>query len=235
MGVDSAVTKTFTSVDNPAKIWREYETDRKAYSFPGVGCVATWGVRDHNRIAKYLHEQQISSKTHTVDDLAELTYLYLTEEYRPKDLEYDDIGYHVAGFDKERRPRLYHIFWGFDRPKPLSQKERHYAKNIHHPLGEIGPFVYNGRNDLAETMVHTLIRQAQAGYALRFKLENSVDRVNFVDFVLRFAAEITPEVGPPFHIYLISPDNRIESISNMSFCKINDEDIRDSLEKMGLH
>jgi hypothetical protein len=60
--------------------------------------------------------QNISPTTHSIDDLAELVFEYLITKYQPHKERFGDLGYHVAGFDKEQRPRLYHCFWGTDRP-----------------------------------------------------------------------------------------------------------------------
>jgi hypothetical protein len=162
MTVDSTVILDFDDGH------REYSTGRKAYLLDGVGCIATWGVRDGNRLGDYLQKQNISAATHSVTDLADLVYSYLTTEYRPKDRGFDDVGYHISGFDQSGNARIYHVFWGFDRPRPPDQLERRYNKNDHSPNRNNIQFVYNGRNDLAETVVITLLGQISAGNVLRF-------------------------------------------------------------------
>jgi hypothetical protein len=64
VSVDSAVTRDFRD-------GREYSTGRKAYLFPGVGCVATWGARDGNQIGRFL-ENKITSREHAVEELRSL-------------------------------------------------------------------------------------------------------------------------------------------------------------------
>jgi hypothetical protein len=103
MTADSAVTKDFGNS-------REYEIGRKSYFFDKVGCVTTWGVRDANKIGLYLDKIGISPDKHSVIELADLVFTYLTEEYKPHELDFDDVGYHIAGFDKNGRPRLFHVF-----------------------------------------------------------------------------------------------------------------------------
>jgi hypothetical protein len=218
MSVDSAITLEFENS-------REYDSGRKSYSFPGVGCVTMWGTRDCNRIGDFLERQQISPELHTVENLAHLVYEYLIHDYRPDKLGLDDLGYHVAGFDKQRRPRLFHIFWGFDRPKSPEQKERKYNINDHTPTLNRIQLLYNGRNDLAQVVVATLLYQLDCGLESRFQLNNPASIACFADFVVRFGAELTPEVGPPFLIYLISPTNEIAIIKNTTLSPINPDSV----------
>jgi len=214
MTVDSAVT-----LDSEES--REYVTGRKSYLISGVGNVTTWGARDCNRIGEFLDKQNIASSTHSVEELADLVEQYLVREYRPHELNLDDVGYHVAGFNRQREPRLYHIFWGFDRPRPVNQTRREYKKYDHSPSpGEI-IYLYNGRNDLAEIVVRTLLDGVKKGTPMRFDPRTHEGLVRLGDLVVRFAAEVTPEVGPPFFTYLISPLNKAITIRNDGICPIN--------------
>lgn len=226
MTVDSAVTLDFADS-------REYTTGRKSYLFPGVGCITTWGSRDGNRIGPFLDRQAISPDHHSVDDLAALTYRYLTEEYQPHELNLDDVGYHVAGFDRDGRARLFHIFWGFDRPRPVEQTHQKYEMYDHSPNREGTLFLYNGRNDLAHVMVFTLLNQINQGAPTHFDLATPAGLVRFGDFVVRFAGELTPEVGPPFLTYLISPHNQATRINNASFSPIGSEEVLSKLGELG--
>lgn len=226
MTVDSAVALDF-------KDHREYETGQKSYFFRGVGCVTTWGARDHNRIGDFLDRQEVPPNSYTVHDLADLVLQYLKEEYRPHELNLVDVGYHIAGFDRENCACLYHVFWGFDRPKPPEQVCQDYKMYNHTPPpGEIG-FLYNGRNDLAHVVVSTLLDQIRAGNVTRFDLTTPVRFACFGDFVTRFAAELTPEVGPPFITYLISPRNEAVWIKNDTFCPISGDKVLQELKNLG--
>jgi hypothetical protein len=226
MAVDSAVTLDFGNS-------REYRLGRKSYFYPGVGCVTTWGVRDANRIGDYLERLQISPGRHTVEDLADFVYQYLLQDYRPDQLGFDDVGYHVAGFDRQGRARLFHVFWGFDRPKSPEQAERKYEKYDHSPLPTEIQFLYNGRNDLAHVVVQTMLNQLTGGSETRFHLNDSVSIVCFADFVVRFGSELTPEVGPPFLTYLISPRNESAKIRNNQLYPVNRDAVIDELCNLG--
>ncbi len=226
MTVDSAVTLDFADT-------REYTTGRKSYLFPGVGCITTWGARAGNQIGSYLDRQEVSPDQHSVDDLAILTYRYLTEEYRPHEFNLDDVGYHVAGFDRNGQPRLFHIFWGFDRPRPAEQTRQKYEKYDHSPNLKGTFFLYNGRNDLAHVVVLTLLNQVSRGTPTRFDLATPVGLVRFGDFIARFAGELTPEVGPPFLTYLISPQNQAKRIQNGGFSPIAVEEVLCKLKELG--
>lgn len=123
MTADSAVTRFLQDR-------REYEEGNKLYLFPGVGCTATWGARDGNQPGMWLREHLLEVSQKSVDGLAGLIYSYLSLIYQPGVRGADDVGFHVAGFT-EGQPRLYHAFWGFDRPQPADQHERTYNMYDH--------------------------------------------------------------------------------------------------------
>jgi hypothetical protein len=227
MTVDSAVTLDFNGT-------REYETGRKSYFYSGVGNVTTWGARDQNFIGKFLDSQNINSSTHSVEELTNLVEQYLKKEYRPHELALGDVGYHIAGFNRKREPRVYHVFWGFDRPRKESQTCREYKKYDHSPPSGGITYLYNGRNDLADTVVHTLLNQVTQGTAMCFDPRTCEGLVRLGDLIVRFAAEITPEVGPPFYTYLISPPNKVIKIKNDTICPINMQVISRKLEELSI-
>lgn len=229
MTVDSAVVRDFDSGN------REYTTETKAFLFDGVGCVATWGARDANRIGDYLREQNISRISHSVIDLANLVEKYLKGIYNPEQMGLDDVGYHVAGFDRNGYPRMNHIFWGFDRPRRAEQSKREYKNNDHSPSSGAIQFVYNGRNDLAQTVVETLLEQTRKGNVVSFHFSQPCDLACFGDFVARFAAEITPEVGPPFVTCLFSPTNKATIVRNNKLCPIDQKEVFKKLLDLGYH
>lgn len=225
MTVDSAVT-----LDCSGR--REYITGRKAYLLPGVGCVATWGARDGNQIGRFLEKHEIISTNYSVERLASLVFKYLTEEYCPRDRNLDDVGYHVAGFDRNGRARLFHVFYGFDRPRTSEQKEQEYKICDHSPAIGTASFVYNGRNDLAEIMVHTLLEQIQRSVPTHFDLTKPEGLISFGDFITRFAGELTPEVGPPFLTHVISSQNETVRLMNDGFCPLDLTEVRNKLREL---
>jgi hypothetical protein len=189
-----------------------YDTTTKSFAFPGIGCVTTWGEKIHNKIGRFYYEQKLSPDRYSITDLAKITYHYLTNVYNPSDGDLDDVGYHVGGFDQSGAPRFFHIFWGFDRPKPLEQQHPDY-KFIDHSKWN---FVYNGRNDIAHAAVTKLIEETKLDEDIQNLISTSDGAARFCDFIARFAAEMTPEVGAPFYTYIIFPDNSINLISNES-------------------
>lgn len=222
---DSTITTTHV-VDEQGNYFNEYETGSKFFTFPGVGCITTWGDHTYNRLGSFLQGQRISANTHSVEDLAALAHRYVVEEYR-KD-ETDEVGYHIGGFDRGGRPHLYHAFWGFDRPKPEEQTsptDRFYEHSD-------WVFLYNGRNDLAHIVITTLMKQIERGEDTRFDLRTPIGLIGLCDFVARFAAEMTPQVGPPFVIHLVFPDNSIEKIENTSFSPISIQSMAAVLPKL---
>lgn len=240
MTVDSVETLDFEGE-------RAYKSEvRKAYPFPGVGCVTTWGSREGNRIEEYLSKQNISPNTHSVDDLANTVFNYLIGEYKPHESNRDDVGYHVAGFDRNGAARLYHVVYGIQRPGPMNQSQAYYPPVDHSPPTDGGiQFLYNGRNDLADSLIQPLLaeisKDAEArrrdptytGKVSRF-YSLTPERLAYLgDLVARFAAEITNEVGPPFYTFLISPHNQIRWVKNVSTCPINPDEVSRILKEFG--
>ena len=215
MTVDSAITNEFSDRT-------EYDTGRKAYPFNGIGCVTTWGERSGNKVNEHLKSLDLDPSKHSIVDLVEFVRTYLFTEYLPHQHALGEVGYHIAGFDRNHRPRLYHVFWSFDRPRIPNQTQPRYGTSDHCPAseGQIN-FVFNGRNDLAGAVVNALnTDRLMNPQATKFKLENPIDCVCFGDFVARFASEITPQVGPDFFTYIIAPDNKITYVKNETYCPI---------------
>lgn len=225
MAADSAVMLDFGDT-------REYELGRKAYMFSGIGCVTTWGSRDGNQIGLYLGKKLDSSKGLDVSDLANLTYEYLTDVYRPSDLSFDDVGYHVSGFDSKGIPKLFHVFWGFDRPRPAEQTQRAYKIYDHSPPDNGFYFLYNGRNDLAYSVINTFLNEIASGGDTNFDLSNQTDRLCLADLTLRFSSEMTPQVSPPFIYHLINNKNQSSRIRNDELIPINRDYVLDSINQL---
>lgn len=215
MAVDSAVTNDFGDK-------REYVEGAKAFWLEGVGCVTTWGERTGNRVSDFLWRQNILPQTHSVEDLADLVEEYLTQEYQPRDAGLGEVGYHVAGFDGHGTDRLYHVFYGFDRPRRADEHEPQYKRCDHSPPGNLTAFLFNGRHDLAYIVVTKLLAEVQGGGDTRYNPSTPAGVACLADFVVRFAGELTPQVGPPFLISLISPTNRRFLIHNPGFRPIAD-------------
>jgi hypothetical protein len=211
---------------------REYMLDRrKAYMYPGVGGVTTWGSRDGNKIGQFLDSALENTHNPNVTDLANLTFEFLTNEYRPDELNLDSVGYHVAGFNSNQEPKLYHVFWGYDRVNSKRKDKREYKCNDHSPSnGEIS-FVYNGRNDLAETVIKTFLSEVESGADTKLNIESQFDLILLADLTLRFSSEITPQVGPPFIFYLLNRQNKSQLLRNNHLCPINHEQVSNSIDR----
>ncbi len=221
---DSVVTTTHFQEEGD--FYNEYETGSKYYLFPGVGCITTWGNRTSNLLGQYLQKKSISPKNHSVRELAELTHKYVCDEYSKE----DEIGFHIGGFDRAGKPCLFHVFWGNDRPQVAQQTE---------PTGHIydhsdGVFLYNGRNDLANVVITVFKEQIDSKQEVRFDLTTPLGRISLCDFIARFASEITPQVGPPFVINLIFPDNSIEKIVNTAYSPISLQSIVSVIPRLSL-
>lgn len=217
---DSTITVTHHQEEGDS--FNEYETASKYHLFPGVGCITTWGDHTYNKLGKFLQRQNISQANHSVVELAELTHKYICEDYS-KD---EELGFHIGGFDRAGMPRLYHSFWGFDRPSQLNVPTDHLYDHSD------WVFLYNGRNDLAHVVINAFMNEIEKERDIRFDLKTPIGRICLCDFVARFAAEITPQVGPPFIMHLIFPDNSIERIENTSFSPLSLQSINSALPKL---
>jgi hypothetical protein len=89
--------------------------------------------------------------------------------------------------------------------------------------------LYNGRNDLAEAMVNLLLNQIEEGKKVNFDLGSGEGRACFGDFIARTAAELTPQVGPPYYTLLISPENRVERIKHAINQSLNPDHVKVAL------
>lgn len=225
MTADSAIVTDFTPLNYKSEPQREYATGQKIFLFPGIGCLSTWGELTQNKIEDFLRKQDISPDSHSVIDLINFAYKYLTKEFSPHEFSLNDLGYHIAGFDTKKSPHLNHVFYEL-------KSEAVYHNNDHSPSNGAVSFLYNGRNDLAHPVVGMLIEQIKSGKDTNFNLENPQDLVYIGDFVARFASEITPEVAPPFTTHIISPNNEVETIKNNTLSPIKREEIEKCLNKL---
>jgi hypothetical protein len=102
--------------------------------------------------------------------------------------------------------RVYHIFWngpGADRPT-----DGLYDRQEHRP--ETGIFMlFNGREDLAGAVVGALMQEIEREQRPPLRLGSGVGLVALAHLVLRFARELTHDVGPPFYAHVIDPENHI--------------------------
>src|SRR5262249_7619536 len=127
----------------------------------------------------------------------------------------DELGFHVGGFENGK-PKLFHVFWPYN--KPPRQEPKAVRRSDH---SEVGWLLYNGRNDLANRAISTLNNEVFSRGETRLNTQTLIGRILMCDFIARFAAEITPQVGPPFEINLIFPNNSIKSIVNRSLAPLS--------------
>jgi hypothetical protein len=191
LAADAAVTLDFGD-------WREYETGPKLHR-NDAAVVTTWGARDANEIAHFVRRP--SSAGLLADVLAKELFTYLRAEYDPRAMGLGTIGYHVGGFDSTGRARLFHVFYEPDGYNETTPPGGLYELQDQSPTQERPRvFLYNGRSDLAHSAVSSLLSQVRNGLASKFDVSSFPDMWRFAHLVLRFAAELTPEVGPPFVI-----------------------------------
>lgn len=236
VAADSGITNMGTRQEGGHTTqFTEYETapDRKFRVIDDVCIITMWGqLSGHFSLLKHVSKLNITSSTHTVDDVADIAFKYLVEIYRPHELFQDEdgghpvgsefsdhTGYHVCGFTRDGSPKCYNIFWGTDIPPRISQQKPKYESYPkpydEQPLKEGGiEFVYTGRHDLAGGIIGALFDEIKKGLDVRYDVRTTDGKIMLADMVMRFACEITPRIQPPFHLGVITPDNSIRVYTN---------------------
>jgi hypothetical protein len=202
MANDSAILREFENGR------REYVTGKKWWAKPGIGVVTMWGARDGNTLISHLEKRSLERGTHFVDDLAEAVLNYLVTDFSPAKHAIGDTGYHIGGFDRDGHARLFHAFWNTEGSPGAFESLGAYSLQDQSPTTNVARFIYNGRNDLADKVISGLIAELRRGAPVRFG-RTPPEIARLCHFILRFAAELTPEVGPPFCIHLLSPNGEI--------------------------
>jgi hypothetical protein len=184
-----------------------YSTGRKHYAIEGSGVVTTWGSRDGNNIGRFLDSLPDDSKS-GVDVLAASVRRFLEFEFNPRQRGAPDVGYHVSGF-RDGHAEIHHIYW--NAPGPGRPHDGVYESEPH--VVPTGMFLlFNGRDDLANAVVNALIKEINSGQRIPMNLSRAFGVVSLAHLVLRFASEISFDVGPPFFAHVIDPRNEISTV-----------------------
>jgi hypothetical protein len=227
----------------------EYRTIRKFRIYDGVCIVTLWGeFIDHSqKVFRYLDTLNINPNAWTVDKVvdkvADKVFDFLQTSFKPHELLADEngqhpvgdafqshTGYHVCGFSSSGDPKCYNVFWGTDiPPKSATQPPKYesYPKPYEHQpfINPTDPnpvdYVFTGRNDLARIVIRTFLDELRGRQDTRYDSRTTRGKVQLADLVLRFASEITPQVGPPFHIGVIQPNNSMREIINRTWSPLD--------------
>jgi hypothetical protein len=212
MSADSRKTLFLTQLDNndqPIGKSIEFESMTKIFRVDGVGCVTLWGdnvTRVENGFPRYLHKNR--TRIQTVEDLRTVIDQYLRDELQP-DQEHGDVGFHVAGFMPDGTPKLYHVFWGLNRPPQDDEIPDYHSYDSNEFLA-----LYNGRNDFVDPIVKLLVElQTQVGVLIF--AEDPIQRMVLLDFIARYISNLTSDVGGEIHTILIMPGNRMVMVTNL--------------------
>lgn len=184
-----------------------YSRGKKSFVLEGIGVVTAWGAREGNSISRFMQDLRDHGKLRQVDQLADDVDRYLQTEYSPHERGADDTGFDVTGF-LDGVPRFYGLSWHAARKEGFPGT---YGRVVSSP----GPGMYmnySGREDLAEALVQALTKQESLGQAPPFSLKSPRGLLTLAHLVLRFARELTFDVGPPYVANVISPGNHIHTI-----------------------
>ena len=182
-----------------------YSTGAKSYCIEGVGVVTTWGARDGNSIGQFISKLRDTGHTPDVTELAAQVRSFLENDFNPRDRGSGDVGYHVAGFHNGV-PHVYHVFW--NAPGEGRPATGLYDTQQDNPGSGIF-MLYNGREDLAHAMASALVGEIERGQRPPMGLGTALGLVALAHLVLRFSAELSHDVSPPFIANVIDEGNHI--------------------------
>lgn len=198
MANDSAVVNYFNDGH------REFEKGRKHFYLNGIGCVTMWGGRNGNQLIRYLEDRKLGPDN-SIEQLAAEVNHYLADVFRPHDPPSSDTGYHVAGFNRNGEPHVYHVFWNVRTGSEAQAQVGEYSFQHYRPTQ---PFIlHNGRNDLVNHVISALNVEVRKNSISRFP-PDLPGLCSFTHFCLRFGAEISDDVSPPFKIHVQIPGQR---------------------------
>jgi hypothetical protein len=185
----------------------EYDDMTKVFPVPGIGCVTLWGYVNYAEEGFPAYLEKNISHIQNIEDLRHLVETYLRHDLQADDPG-EEIGFHVGGFTPHGEPRLYHIFYGRDRPSSEGEIPDFHSYPSHDRLA-----LYNGRNDFVSPIMNLLTSlQTQVGISV-FN-DDSVQRIILADFLTRYISSLTLDVGGEIHTMLIRPDNSIFWVRN---------------------
>lgn len=204
MANDCAVVNTFSDGRE------EFTSGRKHLAIEDVGCITMWGARDGNPLLS-----RLQSVTHdfpsSIDGLAQEVNRLLIDNYQPHTGPLDDTGYHVAGYDADGNPHVYHVFWNVRRNYQPSDQLGEYA--FQHFIPRPGFVLFNGRNDLVNIVLEAIRCEISRNTRTRLRLDSTSSLLQFAHFCLRFGNEITQDVAPPFIFHVLRPGKQLTMIT----------------------
>jgi hypothetical protein len=182
--------------------------------------LSTWGARDGNQISRVLDELDPVGKKLRIPDVADAVNRYLKDTYRPHERGSDPVGFHVAGFVGPDVPKVYHAYW--DPNAPETKDSAGYGFEERDP-GRDGLFIlWNGRGDLVEQVLVAINGERQKKTPMPLKLDSAAGMVQLGHLALRFAREVSFDVGPPFIAHIVTPSNEIHSATLPEWVPLND-------------
>jgi hypothetical protein len=182
--------------------YTETGTMLKVFPVPGIGCATLWGdvTKVEKGFPEYLRLKR--DDIQTVEDFRGLVETYLRDELKA-DQDGEDVGFHIGGFMPDGISKLFHVFWGLDRPYIEGQSPDYRSYFSSDALA-----LYNGRNDFVEPIIKLLVAlQEQVGISI-FD-DDPVQRIIVADFVTRYISQFTGDVGGDIHTVLITPQNKM--------------------------
>ncbi len=194
VAADSALTLTF-----PDEIRRQR---RRKLTVIHPTYVACWGELVGDPLALWLQSLPIDV-TECADCLSDALREHLATTDRPGDHGIGHLGYHVGGLDVDGRVRLFNVAWEPPNTQPFTPVAGQYIRYDHTP-GSGANILFNGRHDVATHAVNALVAEIKSGKETRFALGTPEGALRFADFVTRFVAELSPDVGPPFLLAAVS-------------------------------
>lgn len=217
---DSALLR---DVAGPSGVVVERDRVKKHHRFQRT-FVSAWGELTGNRLALTLAGLPAPALADP-SQLAEALRSYLRRDFRPSRSGHGHLGFHVGGLGVGNRPQLFNVSWEPPRTISASQRRGRYGFYNHSP--EKRPvLLFNGRHDIAHTPIRTLLTEMSGKRETRFVLTEIGGAIAFADFVVRFAAEITPDVDPPIQLSAFDSSGRVASLARKHIRPLSRNELR---------
>jgi hypothetical protein len=208
MAADSRKTLTgISTIGDTVTQFISFEKKRKLFHLKNIGCIGMWG--DFTSIETTLshHLTMFELSNTDVTNLADSLLQFLKKNIN-KDNN-DDIGFHIAGYNVNNEPKLYHVFFGKDRGPDIDQNNnRQDFKKYDHSNFKA---LYNGNNTLGHMLIDFTLKMKSELGILKWLDEYPINiSKQFAKILIEQVSKVDNTVGDDIIVATISKNNSID-------------------------
>ena len=202
-----SVDENFTPIGNKEI---EESEQNKTFEIAKIGAISFWGEATNTNLQIRNFIESKVAKDDDINSVAEKFFIYLQDEIQPD----AEVGFHLAGYDKQGIRRLYHIFYGTQ----IGEEGRgiDFYKNAEDD-GNKFVILFNGKNRYtSEAMM--LFKELEKGGYLLFPSKRTVEEtVDLAVALINHTARIIYEyeglqsVGGHLNIFVVNLKNEIRN------------------------